>query len=72
MKLAADFVAVPLTYLFNLTVENEEIPRIWKSAFVIPLLKGGDPAILNNYRPISNLSVLAKILEGLVSDQLKG
>lgn len=71
LKLAADFVAVPLAYIFNLTVENKEIPRIWKSAFVLPLLKGGDPAILNNYRPISNLSVLVKILECLVSDQLK-
>ena len=43
----------------------------WKSAFVLPLFKGGDPAILNNHRPISNLSVLAKILETLVSKQLK-
>ena len=71
LQLAADFVAGPLAYLFNLTVENKEIPRIWKSAFVLPLLKGGDSAILNNYRPISNLSVLAKTLETLVSVQLK-
>uniref|UniRef100_A0A3P9K1B3 Reverse transcriptase domain-containing protein n=1 Tax=Oryzias latipes TaxID=8090 RepID=A0A3P9K1B3_ORYLA len=71
LKLAADFVAEPLTILFNLTVETKEIPSIWKSAFVLPLLKGGDPAILANYRPISNLSVLCKILESLVSEQLK-
>src|SRR4029434_9001611 len=50
LQLAADFVAGPLAYLFNLTVENKEIPRIWKSAFVLPLLKGGDSAILNSYR----------------------
>lgn len=29
------------------------IPNIWKSASVLPLLKGGDPSVVNNYRPIS-------------------
>ena len=53
LKLAADFIAEPLTYLLNLTLGCNEIPKIWKSAFVLPLLiKGGDPTLLNNYRPI--------------------
>lgn len=69
LKLAADFIAEPLAFLFNLAVENKEIPRIWKTSFILPLLKGSDPAFLNNYKPTSNLSV--KILEGPVSDQLK-
>lgn len=47
------------------------IPCIWKSAFVFPLLKGGDPAVLNNYCPISKLSILAKVLEQLISHQLR-
>lgn len=42
LKIAADCVAQPLTYLFNLTLESNTIPKIWKSAFVCPLLKGGD------------------------------
>uniref|UniRef100_A0A3B3HBJ0 ribonuclease H n=1 Tax=Oryzias latipes TaxID=8090 RepID=A0A3B3HBJ0_ORYLA len=71
LKAAADFVAQPLTVLFNLSIQSGEIPAIWKSAFVRPVLKGGDPAVLSNYRPISNLCVLSKILESLVSDQLK-
>ena len=41
LKLAADFIAGPLAYLFNLTVENKDIPKIWKSAFVLPVLKRG-------------------------------
>ncbi len=40
-------------------------------AHILPLLKGGERSSINNYRPISNLSPLAKILESLVSDQLK-
>ena len=34
-------------------------------------MKGGDPTKLDNYRPISKLSVIAKILESIVSEQLK-
>ncbi len=41
-----------------------------KSAFVVPLLKGGDSTILDNYRLISKLCVLLKILESLISEQV--
>ncbi len=71
LKLAADFIAEPLTYIHNLTLTSKKIPKIWKMAHVFPLLKGGEPSSLNNYRHISNLSPLAKISESLVSDQLK-
>ncbi len=71
LKLAADFIAEPLTYLFNLSISHCEIPKIWKSAFVSSLFKGGDPLQLNNYRPISKLCVLSKLLEKLLNEQLK-
>uniref|UniRef100_A0A8C6KGR8 Reverse transcriptase domain-containing protein n=1 Tax=Nothobranchius furzeri TaxID=105023 RepID=A0A8C6KGR8_NOTFU len=71
LKMAEDYVAEPLSILFNLSINSKEIPSQWKSAYVLPLLKGGDPAVLTNYRPISNLSVLSKIMESLVSVQLK-
>lgn len=71
MKLAAEIIAGPLSYIFNLSLEQNVVPDIWKSALVVPLLKGGDPTSLDNYRPISKISVIAKILESIVSDQLK-
>ncbi len=61
----------PLTYLFNLSLSTNEIPSIWKTAYVWTLFKGGDPTVLNNYIPISKLSILSKVLELLVNDQLK-
>ncbi len=61
LKMAADFIAEPLSHIFNLTVENKEIPKMWKSALVLPLLKGGDPTILNNYWPILKLSFLRSL-----------
>lgn len=38
---------------------------------MLHLPKGGDPTLLNNYRPISKVCIPAKVLEKLVNDQLK-
>lgn len=71
LKIAAPIIALPLTDLYNLSISEEVLPDIWKQAFVSPLLKSGLPSEMNNYRPISNLCVLSKILESLVSSQLR-
>ncbi len=57
-------------HLFNLSLSTKEIPQIWKSAFVVPLLKGGVPTLLDNYRHISKLCILSKRLESFISKQL--
>lgn len=71
LKTGVEFIAPPLTYLFNPILSTNVIPKIWMSAYVLPLLNGGEATLLTNYRPISNLSVLAKILEKFVSEQSK-
>lgn len=71
LKIAAPIVAQSVADIFNLSISTQKLPVVWKQSFVSPLLKSGDPSDLNNYRPISNLSALAKILESLVSAQLK-
>ena len=70
LKLVADIIAKPLTHIFNLSLE-QNIPESWKTANVTPLFKSGDLTLLDNYRPTSKLSVLAKIFEALVRDQLE-
>uniref|UniRef100_A0A8C1PPA9 Reverse transcriptase domain-containing protein n=1 Tax=Cyprinus carpio TaxID=7962 RepID=A0A8C1PPA9_CYPCA len=72
LKLSAHIIVEPITYIFNLSRSSNDLPDVWKSVHVLPLLKGGDPSILDNYRPISKLSVLAKVLESLINTQLKG
>lgn len=57
--------------MFNLSLTSNAIPHAWKSAMVLPLLKRGDPFELDNYRSISRLSVIAKVFESLVNDQVK-
>uniref|UniRef100_A0A3B3C819 Reverse transcriptase domain-containing protein n=1 Tax=Oryzias melastigma TaxID=30732 RepID=A0A3B3C819_ORYME len=48
------------------------VPSFLKTAAVKPILKkpGSDPNILSNYRPISNLPFISKILEKIVASQL--
>ena len=45
-------------------------PDDWKCARVTPLFKQGEPSDLNNYRPISVISVIAKVFERIIYDQL--
>jgi len=71
LKLAANHIPEPLTHIFNLSLSTNILPKHWKSAFFFSLLKGGDPSDVNNYRPISKLCIVAKILEKIISEQLK-
>ena len=53
-----------LVKMINFSLEQEVFAEKWKVAMVIPLLKKlGIELILNNYRPVSNLSFLSKVLE---------
>lgn len=61
LKLVANIIVEPITYIFNLSFEKNIIPLSWKTGHARPLFKNGDPTIMDNYRPISKLSVLAKI-----------
>ncbi len=69
--LAAPFIVDILLHIFNLTLLTGCIPNIWKTAFVTPLHKSGPTNELNNYRPISKLPCLTKILERLISNQIR-
>ena len=44
-------------------------PDDWKCTRVTPLLKQGETSDLNNYRPISVISVIAKVFERIVYGQ---
>lgn len=46
------------------------MPKEWKYARVTPLFKKGVATDMDNYRPISVLSVASKVLERVVHDQL--
>ena len=69
-KDAASVIAKPLAFVINLSLETGSVPAEWKVAKVIPQFKSGSSAEIDNYRPISILSILSKILEKMVYKQL--
>ena len=58
--------------MVNCSLQMGVFPVSFKTALVKPLLKKSnlDPNIFNNYRPVSNLPFLSKILEKLVFNQV--
>jgi len=72
LKKNADVLAPFLCQLFNWSLEHGVVPSSFKSAYITPLLKKADldAADVKSYRPISNLSVVSKLLERIVAKQL--
>ena len=62
-----------LSKLANLSFSTGTFPSIFKKAQVLPLLKKPnlDPTSPANYRPISNLSTMSKLLERLLLSRLR-
>ena len=63
---AADIVAKPLTQIINFSLQSGTVPKNWKAARVVPLFKKGKAEEMDNYRPISILPTVSKILERAV------
>ena len=63
LKLSLPYVVEPLTYIYNLCIKQSTVPTAFKTAQVLPLPKSKDTSDLNNFRPISLISILSKPLE---------
>ena len=62
----ADEIAPSLCILFNMSLSIGVVPAKWKFANITPVFKKDDPTITSNYRPISLLCVISKVLERCV------
>ena len=70
VKDAAKSIAKLLMMIFNASLAKGVVPNVWKLTKVTPIFKSGTRNKKNNYRPISVLSVFAKLFERIVHDQL--
>ena len=68
--MSANVVSPNITCIINQSILSGIFPSQWKESKITPLHKGGEPGDLNNYRPISILSTLSKVLERHVHDTL--
>ncbi len=66
LSAAAPMIAKPLAFILNLSLQSGNFTSEWKHAKVLPLHKTGPQIERNNYRPISILPILSKILERFV------
>ena len=66
VKYCADALCQPISYLFQLTITNSYLPSEWRTHCVIPIFKCGDRATISNYRPISLLCIISKVLEKII------
>ena len=72
-RLLKDFAGIvnkPLTTIINASLRSGQVPSDWKAARVIPLFKKGKVVEMDDYRPISILPVISKVLERVVHQQL--
>jgi hypothetical protein len=70
LKIAAEIIAPSLCHIFNVSIISGMFPSRWKEAKVTPIYKKGKKHCVENYRPISILCTLSKILERYIHEKL--
>jgi hypothetical protein len=72
VKLISVIVSEIICNLINDSLSSGIFPQSLKRATIIPLFKSGDSSDINNYRPISTLPMLSKILEKCIYVRMSG
>ena len=70
LKQCAHQLGPSLTHLFNLCMTSGRFPTQWKRAHIVPVHKKGKRDAAENYRPVSLLSVVSKVMERCVYDHI--
>ena len=63
---SADEIAPAITLLFQASLNQGNIPSIWRKALVVPIYRKGSKSDASNYRPIFLTSVLCKLCEHIL------
>jgi hypothetical protein len=63
-------ICTPLSHIFNCSIEQGIFPEKLKCSRTVPVFKSGNPTLCDNYRPISLLPTMSKLLEKFISIQL--
>ena len=66
LKISPEKIAIPLQIIFNKSLRQCKYPSSWKNAHVIAIFKKGDTSLPSNYRPISLISCVGKVMERII------
>lgn len=72
LKAIVNEIIEPLVYCINLSLLLGVVPKMAKIARIVTVFKSGDKNDMNNYRPISILPTLSKVLKGVVYSRSSG
>ena len=70
LKNCAHALATPAHHLFTISIRSGSIPSEWKIHKITSVYKSGDKTSVTNYRPISLLCIMSKVLERLIYDKI--
>ncbi|CAL4130262.1 unnamed protein product, partial [Meganyctiphanes norvegica] len=70
LKESMSLLAVPLSHIFNLCIEQRYFPTELKTGCITPIYKKGDKNNIENYRPVCSLSQFSKIFEKVVFNRM--
>ncbi len=70
LRECADSLAIPLTDLFNKSMSDGIFPDTWKLSHISPVYKKAFRYLKENYRPVSLLSCISKVMERIVYNAL--
>ena len=73
LKSCLDILLTPITNIVNLCLESGSFPDVLKVSHITPLLKKSSLSKddMNNYRPVSNLNFISKIIEKIFSNRIR-
>ena len=63
-------LSLPLSILYTESFKQQKLPHDWKDAVITPLYKKDEKCLASNYRPISLTSIICKIMESIIKDDL--
>ena len=66
LKSTSKTICIPVTIIFSFSWQKGTFPSTWKIARVMPTFKKDDKGSPSNYRPISLLSCIGKVMERTV------
>ena len=71
LRSCAPGVANSLSFIFNRSFRECQVPTALETALIVPVHKGGSKSLLSNYRPSALLSVVSKLIEKIVHQRLE-
>ena len=63
-------ISIPLSIIFAKSIHETDLPDDWKNANIVPIFKKGDKSCVENHRPVSLTSLVCKIFESIMRDDI--